>query len=236
MAQETFRVETLPWKSKRCPRTPPHPLPQTVQELCWGLVARRMSGKTLKLINIVRAFKRSVDLIYILSPIVRLDQKWRAVTGYDNVIVSSKVDNETLAAIVEVQQERYDPKHPDEYQALVIIDDAGCDMRRAKLRQMINDYTSRLRHFGAGVVLAVQSINHLEGSMITNITQWSIWDMNKRALKKFCDDVATARVNEDTLKRFILENTGDPYAFVCIDFTKPPSETLRVGFDRVWTP
>ena len=236
MAQNTFHIEPLPWKSKRCPRDPPPPLPQNVSQLCWALVARRMSGKTLTLINIVRAYKRSVEFIYVLSPTVRLDQKWRAVTGYDNVIVSSKVDNETLEAIVKIQEDRYDPKHPNQSQVLVIIDDAGCDMRRAKLRQMVNEYTSRLRHFGAGVILAVQSINHLEGSMITNITQWSIWDMNSRALTKLVNDIATARVKEDTLKRFILENTRNPYDFVYIDFTADVSETLRVGFDRVWTP
>lgn len=236
MSKSTFKVETLPWKSKKTPETPPHPLPQTAGEICWVMMARRMSGKTLQLINLVRAYRRTMDLIIILSPTVFLDQKWKAVTQYDNVMVSNVVDNEKLEAIVSTQEARYDPKHPNEYQLLVIVDDAGCDLRRAKLRQQMNSYFSRLRHYGAGLIVAVQSINHLEGSMITNATQWSVWDMNKRALKKFCDDVATARVNEETLKLFIVQNTDKPYDFVYIDFTKPPDETLRVGFNRVWRP
>jgi hypothetical protein len=204
--------------------------------VCWICLGRRESGKTLQLISLVRAYKRSMDLICILSPTVHLDPKWKAVTKYDNVMVSSKVDNETLAAIVEMQEQRYDPKHPKEYQCLVIVDDAGNDFRRAKLRQQMNEYFSKLRHYGGNLIVACQSITHLESTQITNAMQWSLWDTNRRSLKKFCDDVATARVNEETLKRFILENTGDPHSFVYIDFSKPPNETLHVGFDRVWTP
>lgn len=235
MAQEKFKVEPLPWKSGRTPKDPPPPLPEP-GKICWVMLGRRQSGKTLQLINIVRAMKRSMDLICILSPTVYLDPKWKAVTKYDNVVVSDQVNNETLAAIVNMQKERYSSKHPKEYQCLVIVDDAGNDFRRAKLRHQMNVYFSMLRHYGGNLICAVQSITHLEGTQITNAMQWSVWDMNKRALTKFCNDVATARVNEDTLKRFILENTGDPYAFVYVDFSKPPDETLYVGFDRVWTP
>lgn len=235
MTQEKFRVENLPWKSSRTPKEPPAPLPAP-GTLAWVMLGRRQSGKTLQLINIIRAYKRSMDLICILSPTVHLDPKWAAVTKFDNVMVSSKVDNETLAAIVALQEERYDPKHPKEYQCLVIVDDAGNDFRRAKLRQQMNEYFSKLRHYGGNLIVACQSISHLESTQITNAMQWSVWDSNRRQLKKFCDDVATARVNEETLKRFIVENTGTPYAFVFIDFTKPPGEELRVGFDRVWNP
>jgi hypothetical protein len=235
MAQEKFRVEPLPWKSSRTPKDPPPPLPEC-GKVCWVMLGRRQSGKTLQLINIVRAYKRSMDLICILSPTVYLDPKWKAVTKYDNVMVSSKVDNETLAAIVEMQEQRYDPKHPKEYQCLVIVDDAGNDFRRAKLRQQMNEYFTTLRHRGGNLIVAVQSITHLESTQVTNAMQWSVWDTNKRALTKFSNDVSTARVNEDTLKRFILENTGDPYSFVFIDFSAPTDQTLRVGFDRVWTP
>lgn len=235
MAQEKFKVEPLPWKSSRTPKDPPPPLPEP-GKICWVMLGRRQSGKTLQLINIIRAYKRSMDMIFILSPTVYLDPKWAAVTKYDNVMVSNKVDNETLSAIVTMQEERYDPKHPKEYQCLVIVDDAGNDFRRAKLRQQMNEYFSKLRHYGGSLIVACQSISHLESTQITNAMQWSLWDSNKRQLKKFCDDVATARVNEDTLRRFIVENTGNPFDFVTIDFTKPPSETLRVGFDRVWTP
>ena len=229
-----FVVETLPWKSKKCPKEIPVPLPQP-GKVCWTLLAKRQSGKTLLLCNLVRAYRRHMDLIVILSPTLHLDQKWKSVSHFDNVIGSDTVNNETLTRIVQAQRESYDPEHPGEYQCLLIVDDAGNDFRRASLRQMMNVLYCTFRHYGGNLICAVQSLQHMESTQISNTSQWCIWDTNQRSLKKIATDLATSRINEKDLEEFIKNNTRELYSFVFIDYTAPPEETFRIGFDRIYT-
>lgn len=233
--RQQFVVEPLPWKSKKVPKQLPHPLP-VVGKICWTCLARRASGKTLMLINLVRAYKRQMDLIIILSPTLHLDPQWKAVAGYDNVIGSDTVDNEVLTQILQTQKARFNPEEPSAYQCLLIIDDSGNDFRRAKLRAMLDVLYTTFRHYGGNLITACQSLQHMEGAQVSNSSQWCLWDTNQRQLKKIATDLATSRMNEKDLETFIRNNTKAPYSFVFIDYTAPPEETFRVGFDEVYRP
>ena len=232
---EAFKLELLPWKSKKTPKELPEPLPRP-GSICWVWLGKRQSGKTLGLVNLVRAYKKQMDLIIILSPTLHLDPKWKAVSNYDNVVGSDTVDNEILANIVQTQKERYDPSHPEEYQCLLIVDDAGNDFRRAKLRQMMNVLFTTFRHYGGNLICGIQSLQHMESTQISNASQWCLYDMNQRALKKVATDLVTSRMSEKDLEQFVRENTRKLYSFVFIDYTAPPTETFRVGFGEPYIP
>ena len=230
-----FKIELLPWKSKRTPKELPYPLPQA-GSICWTLLGKRQSGKTLLLVNLVRAYQKKMDLIVLLAPTLHLDPKWKAVSHYDNVIGSDQVNNDVLAQIVQAQKERFDREHPEDYQCLLIVDDAGNDFRRAKLRQMMNVLYTTFRHYGGNRICGVQSLQHMESTQISNSSQWCIWDTNQRQLKKIATDLATSRITEKQLEEFIKENTKKLYSFVFIDYTAPPEETFRKGFQDVYEP
>lgn len=232
---EAFKLELLPWRSKRTPKVIPTPLPKP-GSIAWVCLGRSESGKTLHLINIIRAYKKSMDLIIVLSPSLHLDRKWDAIKGYDNVVGSDEVNNEVIFNILENQKKNYDPEHPDDYQCLLVIDDSGVDMRRAQLRYAMNTLFARFRHYSGNLVIGIQSLQHLEGSMITNAKQWTIWDMNQRQLKKLSTDIATSTMPEKELEDFIRNNTRKPYSYVFIDYTAQQGEKFRIGYGEPYVP
>ena len=127
---------------------------------------------------------------------------------------------------------RFDPKHPTEHQCLLMLDDSGNDLLRSKLKHMGNVLYTTFRHYGRNLIVAAQTLMHLEGIMVTNTSQFTIWDMNQRQLTKLSHDLATARMKEKELENFIKENTKQPYSFVWIDYTKPFDETFWIGYDK----
>lgn len=232
--EDLFRIETLPFKSKKTPKTPPYPLP--THDICWTFLSRRQGGKTLHMINVIRAYAKSMETIIVLSPTVHLDPKWKAIADLKNVFVSSVANNKVLGQIVETQEQSYDKDDPTKNRLLLVIDDYGNEFRRSSMRTGMNKLFTLFRHYGGNLIVAVQSISHMEGIQMTNSMQWTIWDCNNRQLKKLANDLATARMNEDALKKFVQENTKKPYSFVFIDYDKPHDETFRIGFDRIYNP
>jgi hypothetical protein len=226
-----FVLEPMPWKSKKLPKTPPEPLP-AVGGICWTFVARRSSGKTLLACNIVRAYSRSVSAVIVLSPTIHLDQKWKAVLGYKNVLCGDKISNEILMEIMERQKADYDPGRPQDCQTLLVIDDFGNLFRRKEVRQAMNILYTSCRHYGLNLITCVQSIQHLESIQMSNSTQFCFWNCNNRSLKKICNDLSTATMDEKQMEKFISENTVEPYSFVFIDYLKPVKEMFWIRFDR----
>jgi Poxvirus A32 protein len=234
VTKNTFKIEPLPWKTKKLVKDIPDVLPKP-GTICWTMVARRSSGKTLHLINLVKAYSRSVNAIIILSPTINLDKKWDAVKEYKNVLVGDQISNETLLSILQKQKEAYDPKKPQDCQILLVIDDFGALFRRKEIRHAMNILYQTCRHYGCNLITACQSIMHLESAMISNSVQWTIWQVNKRALKKICNDLATATMDEDALEKFVNDNTKEPYAWVFIDYLKDPSEVFWIKYDKTYS-
>ncbi|MCU1372713.1 MAG: hypothetical protein JWO77_3907 [Ilumatobacteraceae bacterium] len=200
---------------KKLNKTIPEGLPR-LGELCLTCVARRKSGKTTLLCKLVKAYAKAMNLVICLSPTVRLDKTWKQIEHLPNVLTGENVTNEVIMEIIRVQKERYlqDPSS----HLLLILDDAGNDMRRKKLRQSVNVLYTTARHYGINLICSVQSLMHLEGTQITNSSQWAIWDTNQRQLKKICVDLSTSHMDEDDLQRFIIDNTKAKYSHVWINF------------------
>ncbi|KAJ3054270.1 hypothetical protein HK097_002207 [Rhizophlyctis rosea] len=164
--------------------------------------------------NFHRAYQKFYEchdgIIIVLSPDVFKSSKWKNVFDYPSVLAGSKANNQVIEGIVEDQIEKWDDKKPRQKRCLLVIDDFS----------------------GGDLIFACHNRTLLEGSQINNVLQWCVWDMTKKNLKKFCDDTATAKMDEVELFKFIKANIHEPYSFVDIDFNKPPDETFWIGFDR----
>lgn len=197
-------------------------------------LARRQSGKTTLFCNLIRAYQRFYEKIIVLSPTVKYDAKYREVSHYKNLLFGEDVTTEVLQKIAEDQMANYHHKHFKENRCLLIIDDSSTELKRKNLRYMFSKFTTLFRHWGGDLIWAVHSLSYMEPAQVQNALQFTIWDTNRKALKKLAQDTATARMDEDALETFIKENTKDPYSFVFIDYTKDPDQTFWVKFDRVY--
>lgn len=186
--------------------------------------------------NLSRAYQRFYENIIILSPTGRYDKMWNSVKDYKNVLFGDEVTNATLQKIAESQIEVYDHKKPDENRCLLILDDSSSELKRKNLRYMFTKFTTLFRHWGGDLIWACHNLTFMEGSQIDNAKQWCVWDMNGKSLKKFVQDTATARMNEQNLEKFIRSNTREAFSFVFIDYSKHPDETFWVKFDHLYKP
>lgn len=193
----------------------PEPLPQPGR-ISWILCARRRSGKSTLIANLIHVYSKVMQEILILSPTAFIDPTWKSVSKLKNVTFSDKIDNDILENILSIQKEKFLENPKDS--VLLIIDDAGNAFRGKTLRAQLNILFSTGRHYGLNLIASVQNLQMLESTQIANASQWTLWDMEQRSLKKICKDLASSHKNEKELEEYIKENTREKYSFVYVNF------------------
>lgn len=225
-----FEVKPLTTKTAtgKALKNIPYPLPQDVTHCSWVLCAPRKSGKSVVISNLLKVYSPHVECL-LFSPTCLLDPNYKACAKMKNVFASESLDNEILKGVLEKQKERFmeNPKN----KALVIVDDFGPILRRKHVRAMMEVYWSTLRHYGCGLICAVQNFTQLEGFAITNALQYCIWKADMRQLKKIAETLASAHKDEKELLEFIMEKTKKKHSFVYIDFTKDDDDMYHVNFE-----
>src|SRR5690606_4635566 len=88
------------------------------------------------------------------------------------------------------------------------------------------------RHSGIQVIIACHAITFFEGPMVTNSQQWSIWDLNKAALKQLAIKIATRKMPEAAMEKFISDCTQEDYSFAFINFKDPYGHKYYKGLDE----
>lgn len=235
---EKFTVQPLPWSSKdakepKRKKPIPYPLPLIGGDsfLCMNALARRESGKSTIFANLIRVYYPYMSRIIILSPTIFNDVTYEQILKWDKVVASDVVTNEQIEAIFQ-SQEGYERKDPDREEILLIIDDSSDDFKRRSLRQQLTLLYTRGRHHGIHFCVACHGITFFEGPMITNSSQWLIWDLNKSALKQLSAKIATRQMNEQNMEEFLSATTEKPYSFAFINNKDPYNNKYYIGFDK----
>lgn len=235
---EKFTIQPLPWPAKdaREPKRKkpiPYPLPLVGVNsfLCMNLLARRESGKSTVFANLIRAYYPYMARVIILSPTIFNDQTFEQVLKWERVSASDEVTNLQIEAVFQSQR-GYERSDPDREEILLVIDDSSDDFKRSSLRKMITKLYTRGRHSGIHIAIASHGITHFEGPMITNSTQWLVWDLNKNALKQLCTKISTRDMPEGEMEEFISSSTERPYSFAFINIKDPYKNKYYVSFDR----
>lgn len=220
-----FEVKPLTTLTKVKPSSKiPEPLPQP-GKICWTLLSRRRGGKSTMLANSIKVYSKDMSEIIVISSTVFIDPIWKSVANLKNVSFGDQVNNEIPEKILQRQKERFmqDPKGSS---ILLVVDDSGNLFRSKHLRAMMNVLYTTFRHYNGNLICAVQSMQHLEGTQITNSSQWCIWQSDARQLKKICTDLATAHMDSKALETFIKESTKEKYNFAFVDFTDEKDEDV----------
>jgi len=234
-----FSIQPLPWPSKDAKepkRKKPlaYPLPILTKEtgLCWNLLAKRESGKSTLVCNLIRAYYPYVKAVYILSPTVFNDPVYKQVLQWENVYAVDEVTNEQVLALFKAQA-GYDANDPDSEMILAIIDDSSEDFKRKHLRQQLTKLYTKGRHAGIQFIICCHNIQFYESPMINNSNQWSIWDLNTLAMKTLCGKLATRTMSERDLSQFIETCIRDgPYSFAFINYKDPYGHKYYHSLDR----
>lgn len=237
MKMEKFKIQPLPWPSKdakepKRKKTIPWPLPLVGGNsfLCMTALARRESGKSTVFANLIRVYYPYMSKVILLSPTIFNDATYEQILKWEKVVACDIVTNKQIEAIFQ-SQHGYDRSDPKREEILVIIDDSSDDFKRSSLRQQLNLLFTRGRHHGIHFAIACHGITFMEGAMITNSTQYIIWDLNKSALKQLSAKISTRMMNEKKMEEYIESSTEKPYSFAFINTRDPYENKFYVGFD-----
>lgn len=236
---QKFVIQPLPWSAKdakepKRKKPIPWPLPLIGGNntfLCWNMLARRESGKTTLMANLVRTYYPYMSQIIILSPTVFHDENWEPILKWEKVCASDEVTNKQIESIFRATSD-YEKSDPNREEVLVIIDDSSDDFKRTALRQQLTRLFTRGRHNGIHFLLASHGITFLEGPMITGTSQLCIWDMNKSALKLLCAKISTRRMDENKMMDYISQATEQDYSFAFIFNKDPYGNQFYLNFDK----
>ncbi len=198
-------------------------------KMCLVACGARASGKSYFVVDLIKKYQKSVSLTICLSPTIHLDSMYDEVKKLPNLMFSETVNNDVLSQIISIQKERF--KEDKTAYLLLVLDDSGGDLRRKALREQISKIWTTGRHLGIMLCVCVQSLSHLESISIQNTSQWVLFGMPARNLKKLSVDLATSFMDEKELYDYIGDNTKKRYSYVYIDFLADEHEMFRTSID-----
>lgn len=231
-----FQVEPIKVKKKDIKRYDSVPLPLPKPPVCMTILARRRSGKSTVICNLImQAYAKAFSEILILSETIATDKTYEClnVAKYDNVlfhdIKKHPIDNELLAMIWQKQEQRVaqDPKND----LLVVFDDLGNKMKSKEMRAWMNRYAQLCRHPKISFINSVQSILNCTSEQISNTTTWIIFQLDQRALSRVSETLATAEMDRKDLERYIRRNTQRKHSFVLINLEAESDDLVYQAYN-----
>lgn len=145
----------------------PFPLPKLHFNML--LLASRNSGKTSVIINLLlQGYKHIFNSIFVFSPTVFQDSKWKALKIDPNQLFSEYTD-EYLQSIIDYQNEPGNEKA----NCLIVMDDCAGMFSKNSL---INHFITRTRHHRISIIMSVQYSKLLLPVVRNNLTSICVFN------------------------------------------------------------
>ena len=233
---KTFEVRPIPIKRRDTKR---YDIPEILPKppLAMTIVAPRRSGKSTVVVNLLTngGYAKAFSEVLILSETIKKDRTYAPLAKFDNVsthdITKHAIDNELLEAIWNRQKQRFGEDRKNDL--LIVFDDTGNKHKGKEMRSWLNRYFQLARHIGISFICCVQSILNCTSEQISNSTEWVIFALDRRQLKRVSETLATSAKDKDELEDYICENTKVKHSWVLINLNAPPDDQVYTAYDPV---
>lgn len=233
MSKFEVRPTLLKKKDIKLYKSIPDPLPKP--PLSVVILASRRSGKSTTCVSLLMngGYIKAFSEVLLLSETIAHDKTYAPLSKFDNVSVHDiskhPINNELLAAIWHRQNERF--KEDKKNDLLVVFDDLGDKMKSKDMRAWMNKYAQLGRHPGISFINIVQSPNNLTSEQWSNATTFIIFALDRKALIKTSEKLATAEKDAREMEDYIRKNTRKKYSWVMVNMSAERDEDVFLAFD-----
>lgn len=228
-------VEVVPLSKDKDDYTdPPHPnllrLPFSLLE-----IAQKGSGKTVLLHNLMVWYAPYFDNIFVWSPTVNLDSKWKDLIKElklppENLFVSYKeaqVSN-VMRQIKDFNQGIEDRK--ERVKCLLVFDDIIQDLPKGRRKTVLNKLAMNHRHYDVSHIIISQSFKKVDSVMRSNTTGMILFNTDNTAERMKIIEELAGNIGRKEFERLWYECTKEKHSFMFINYD---SRLVFRKFDEV---
>lgn len=212
---------------------PPHPhllrIPFSLLE-----IAVKGSGKTVLLQNVMIWYKELFDNIYIWSPTIKLDKKWKLLI--DKMKIPSKNlftryrEAEVSNLMEQIKQANEALSQKKKIRSLFIMDDMVEFIPKGKKESAINRLAQNHRHYFISHIIISQTFKRLDPILRINTTGVILFNTDNIIERKKIFEELSGNIGVREFERLYMEITSVKFNFMYINYDQ---RLVYRNFDEV---
>jgi len=210
----------------------PHPnllrLPFSLLE-----IAPKGSGKTVLLQNMLVWYFNYFDNIFIWSPTINLDVKWRKIIDElqipeENLFTDYK-ENEVTMIMYKIRDFNRGKENKDKIRCLFIFDDIVEQLPKGMKESALNKLAMNHRHYNISHIIISQSFKKLDPVVRLNTTGTILFNTDNVAERKKIIEELCGNLGHKRFEHLYMDTISEKYQFMYINYD---SRKIFKNFDK----
>lgn len=200
---------------------PPHPnLLRPPYSLL--MVAPKGSGKTTLLQNIIVWYFSMFDNVFIFSPTINLDRKWKdlieALRIPEENLFSSYKEAEVSNIINQIKDFNSSRENKDKCKCLLIFDDIIESLPKGKKKTALNKLAFNHRHYYISHIIISQSYKKIDPVVRSNTTGLILFNVDNQAEREKIFTELCGKMGKNRFEELFNEATKEKYGFLYLNY------------------
>ena len=200
---------------------PPHPhllrLPFSLLE-----IAPKGSGKTVLLQNMLVWYFNYFDNIFIWSPTINLDVKWRKIIDELQIpeenLFTSYNENEVTMIMHKIRDFNNGKENKEKIRCLFIMDDIVEQLPKGMKVSTLNKLAMNHRHFNISHIIISQSFKKLDPVVRLNTTGVILFNTDNVAERKKIIEELCGNLGHRKFEDLYMKTISEKYSFLYINY------------------
>lgn len=212
---------------------PPHPhllrLPFSLL-----LIAPKGSGKTTVLQNLLTWYYTYFDKVFIFSPTINIDRKWRKLTEKlripDTDLFNTCKERKVLGIVNSVRDFNRGKDNKEKIKVLLIFDDCVELLPKGKRISFINKLAMNHRHYNISHIIVSQSFKKLDPVVRLNTTGTILYNTDNSAERLKVVEELCGNLGKWKFEKIWMDCVKEKFGFMYLNYDQ---RLIYKNFDKV---
>lgn len=199
----------------------PHP---NLLELPFSLllIAKKGSGKTTTIHNLLVWYKELFDNIYIWSPTVKIDKKWELIIKKlkipDENIFDKLIESRVVRLIGQIKEVNAKLTQKKKIRSLLIFDDCVQELPKSKKVSFLNTLSFNHRHYSISYMVVSQSFKSLDSCVRSNASGIVLYNSDNSAERLKIVEELAGNLSKKQFYKIWFEAVKVKFGFLFINY------------------
>jgi len=185
-------------------------------------IAPKGSGKTVLLQNLLVWYHKYFDNIFIFSPTLYLDNKWKLLIDKLNIPVQNlftKYEEKNLIVLMnKIKMANKGKKNKEKLRTLIIFDDIIEQLPKGKKVSSLNKLAMNHRHYNISHIIISQAFKKIDPVIRMNTTGIILFNTDNSAERFKIIEELSGNYSKKEFEKIYIEATNEKYSFMFLNY------------------